>query len=153
VPFAGISDEWQFEMTSAMQKRILVVEDNIAMAGVIRFTLQHAGFDVTLAANGQEAWNLLEESDFDLIVTDQQMPYMTGIALCRKLRDVGKLQEIPVILLTAKRLELDLERLRTELGISTVMLKPFSPSQLSIIVESHLAGAPQDLGSSEAFSR
>ena len=139
-------------MTSSVQKRILVAEDNIAMAGVIRFTLQHAGFDVTLAGNGQEAWELLEESGFDLIVTDQQMPYMTGIALCRKLRAVPELQEIPVILLTAKRLELDLERLNRELGISTVMLKPFSPSQLARIVESHLAGAPQDPGSSEAFS-
>ena len=59
-------------------KRILVAEDDIAMGGVIRFNLQKAGFDVTLVRSGKAAWELLEQADFDLVVSDFQMPEMTG---------------------------------------------------------------------------
>ena len=114
----------------ATGKRILVVEDNPALAGVIRFNLERAGFHVTCAKNGREAWRLLTTDHFDFLVTDHQMPEMTGSQLCEQLRQSEQLSAMPVIMLTAKGLELELSQLRRELGVMDVVGKPFSPSEL-----------------------
>ena len=111
-------------------KRILVAEDDVAMGGVIRFNLQKAGFDVTLARSGKAAWDLLNKTEFDLVVSDFQMPQMTGGDLCQAMRRVAHLVHVPVILLTAKGYELDESWLQEKLGTTTVMFKPFSPREL-----------------------
>ena len=67
------------------------------------------------------------------------MPGMTGEELCRRMRKDSRLAEIPVILLTAKCLELDKDRLRSELGTSALMSKPFSPRELTQTVRDCLA--------------
>ena len=124
-------------------KRILVAEDNIAMGGVIRFNLQQAGFEVTVARCGQTAWNLLTDRDFDLVVSDFQMPGMTGGELCERMRNDARLARTPMILLTADGFELDAARMRDELAMSTIMFKPFSPRELTQTVQDCLAvGAP-----------
>src|SRR5438034_5240152 len=108
-------------------KQVLVVEDNIALGAVVRFNLEQAGFQVALARNGREGWGLIQKRDFDLVVTDYQMPEMSGAELCEQMRQHPQYAQIPVLLLTAKGLELDLPQLREELGIFDVFLKPFSP--------------------------
>ena len=123
---------------SNADKHILVAEDNAALASVVRFNLQRAGFQVTVACNGRVAWEAVQEEDFDLIVTDQQMPEMTGCEFCEKLRADDEFRDIPVIMLTAKGLELDLPRLKAELGIAATFLKPFSPREIVKAVEHHL---------------
>ncbi len=65
-------------------KRILVADDNAALALVVRFHLEQAGFQVTVARNGKEAWKLLQSQAFDLLVTDQQMPELSGCELCAR---------------------------------------------------------------------
>jgi CheY-like chemotaxis protein len=70
------------------------------------------------------------EAEFDLVVTDQQMPVMTGIELCQQMRACERFADTPVIMLTAKGLELELSQLRRDLGISQVLPKPFSPHGL-----------------------
>lgn len=119
-------------------RRILVVEDNAALASVLRFNLQRAGFDVTTARNGRVAWESVQENAFDLIVTDQQMPEMSGCEFCRKLRTIDEFLHTPVIMLTAKGMELELPRLKVELGIAATFLKPFSPSEIVKAVEDQL---------------
>lgn len=121
-----------------VSKHILVVEDNAALASVVRFNLQRAGFQVTVASNGRVAMEAVEEQAFDLIVTDQQMPEMTGCEFCAKLRTLDEYRDTPVILLTAKGLELELPRLRDELGIAATFLKPFSPREIVKAVQHHL---------------
>jgi CheY-like chemotaxis protein len=69
------------------------------------------------------------------VVTDQQMPEMTGCELCERLRQDERYREIPIIMLTAKGLELELPRLRDELGITATFLKPFSPNEIVQAVE------------------
>ena len=64
----------------------------------------------------------------DIVITDQQMPEMTGVELCRELRNLPQYASCPIILLTAKGLELELPKLRDELGIDATFAKPFSPS-------------------------
>ena len=119
-------------------KHILVAEDNAALASVVRFNLERADFRVTIACNGRVAWEAVQEEVFDLIITDQQMPEMTGCEFCAKLRSIDEFRDIPVIMLTAKGMELELPRLKAELGIAATFLKPFSPREIVKAVEDHL---------------
>jgi two-component system alkaline phosphatase synthesis response regulator PhoP len=111
-------------------KRILVVDDDRVMLNVVRFNFERAGFNVNVARDGSQAWNLLQTEDFDLVITDYKMPEMNGEELCRRMRQDASRRDIPVILLSAKGLELDLAHLQEELGLCEVVFKPFSPSSL-----------------------
>ena len=122
-----------------MRQRILIAEDNSVMANVVRFNLAKAGFEVVIAENGKIALKQAGEQQFDLIITDQQMPEMGGSEFCQRMRELKGYENVPVILLTAKGLELDLARLRDELGITATLPKPFSPSRLVREVEALLA--------------
>jgi CheY-like chemotaxis protein len=132
-----------------MAHRILVAEDNPALAGVVRFNLEQAGLIVTLARNGREAWEALDRGDqIELVLTDQQMPEMNGLELCQKIREDGRFAKLPIIMLTAKGLELEVNRLRDEMGVQEVVSKPFSPRELTKTIQTCLlagacaAGAP-----------
>jgi CheY-like chemotaxis protein len=124
--------------------RILIAEDNPALANVLRFNLQRAGFEVVAAGNGREALELAERQPFDLIVSDQNMPEMTGLELCAELRRRDTYKHIPVILVTAKGMELDAAQLQRELGIASVFSKPFSPSKVVRAVSELLGVAVGD---------
>lgn len=111
-----------------MSYKALIVDDNIALARVTQFALDRAGFETQIAINGQLALELAQEMQFDVVITDQQMPVMSGIELCRALRALPSYFDCPLILLTAKGLELELPKLREEVGINGVFCKPFSPA-------------------------
>ncbi|QDV78896.1 response regulator [Botrimarina mediterranea] len=121
-------------------KSVLVAEDNAALRRVIGFALKGCGFQTTAAADGAEAWEIARAQTFDLIVSDQQMPNMTGLELIEQLRTSATNAKTPVILLTAKGLELEIESLRERYGVSAMLHKPFSPSQLGSLAE-ELVGA------------
>lgn len=120
-------------------KRALIVDDNTALARVSQFALDSAGFETTTACNGRVALELALKSQFDIVITDQQMPELTGTELCQKLRDLPQYADCPIILLTAKGLEIELHRLREELGINATFAKPFSPSLIVKTVNELLA--------------
>lgn len=117
-------------MGTGSNKRVLVVEDNHTLAIVLRFNLKEAGFDVTPAANGRMAWEITRSEAFDLVISDEQMPEMSGLEFCRRFRDTDEGRDVPIVLLTAKKLELDERQISQELGISTILGKPFSPKAL-----------------------
>jgi two-component system chemotaxis response regulator CheY len=119
--------------------RILLVEDNAALSGVICFNLMRAGYDVTTVGNGREALDALQRGHFDLVLSDQQMPKMTGIQLCEHLREMPDYVHTPFILLTAKCMEIDFAKLRQQLGMSAALPKPFSPTELLSLIEESLA--------------
>ncbi len=123
------------------KRRILVAEDNAALATVVRFNLERAGFAVTVAPNGLKAWEAAQEHEFDLVVTDFQMPHMTGGELAANLRGHERYQTTPIIMLTAKGLELELTNIREELGITATFAKPFSPKEIVQAVEDQLAAS------------
>lgn len=130
----------QNEKEMANQKaKVLVCEDNVALSGVICFNLVRAGFEVTSVANGRLALDALQKGTFDLVLSDQQMPMMTGIQLCENLRQMPGCEHTPFILLTAKCMELDFVRLQQKLGVSAALPKPFSPSELVSCIEEALA--------------
>jgi len=122
-------------------QRILIVDDNVALARVIQFAMDGAGFETVTAQNGRIAFELAKKSLFDVVITDQQMPEMTGVDLCRNLRGMPEYEDCPIILLTAKGLELELPRLQHELEIDATFSKPFSPSTLVKTVNELLAAA------------
>lgn len=134
-------DEFGNSQMTLAKRRLLVVEDNRAMAHVIRFNFEKAGFEVQVASNGLEGVRCVQDGQFDVIVTDQQMPVMDGTAFCAQMRKLDAYRQVPAIMLTAKGLELEASQLKEELGIAAVFPKPFSPSQLVQAVEELLAPA------------
>jgi two-component system chemotaxis response regulator CheY len=119
--------------------KILVCEDNVALSGVVCFNLVRAGFQVTNVSNGRMALEALQKDSFDLVLSDQQMPMMTGVQLCQSMREFPAYAHTPFILLTAKCMEIDFARLQQSLRISAALPKPFSPSELINCIEETLA--------------
>ena len=124
---------------SSTPKKILIAEDIPGLARVVQFNLKQAGFDVTVARDGLEAWEFAQVQRFDIVLTDQQMPELNGTELCGRLRELPQYAEVPIILLSAKGLEMDAQQLKDTLGVVAVLPKPFSPAGLIEIVESTLA--------------
>jgi CheY-like chemotaxis protein len=119
--------------------KILVCEDNSALSAIVTFNLLRAGFQVTAVTNGRLAIEALKKESFDLILSDQQMPMMTGIQLCEHVRQLPAHKRTPFILLTAKCMEIDFDKLQQTLGVSKALPKPFSPSELINCIEEALA--------------
>lgn len=110
--------------------RILVAEDSFALANLLTFVLKNAGYDVDLHRSGASAYKATCAEKFDIIMLDQQMPYMTGIEVTEALRADGPNQLTPVFLCTAKSHEIGVEELMQRLNVSAVFQKPFSPKEL-----------------------
>ncbi len=127
------------------RKRILVADDNTTMATVIQFNLERAGYATSVAHNGRQAWELLQAGSYDLLVTDHQMPELCGSELCQRVRQDARFAGLPIIMLTAKQMELEERWLREQLGVVRTMPKPFSPSELISVIAGCLT-APADTG-------
>ena len=121
---------------------MLIAEDDAALALVIRYRLIKAGCELLHARDGQAAWQAAQREHFDLIITDEQMPEMTGTQLCLKLPSDPRYAHTPIVMVTAKALEMDMTRCGELLGLAALVTKPFSPNRLANIVESCLAGVP-----------
>jgi two-component system, OmpR family, alkaline phosphatase synthesis response regulator PhoP len=108
--------------------RILVIDDEAHIAAVLSLKLRNAGFDIITAGDGEEGLDIIRENlgTIDLIITDFQMPYMTGLELCRELARRSETASIPVLMLTARGYALDEEDLALR-NIREVLSKPFSP--------------------------
>jgi two-component system phosphate regulon response regulator PhoB len=122
---------------------ILVVEDEAALAELIRYNLASQGFRVSVAADGEEAELLVGEGRFDLVVLDWMLPGVSGLELCRRLRRRDASHSVPVLMLTARGEEADRVRgLAT--GADDYMVKPFSVPELMARVKALLRrAAPQ----------
>lgn len=123
-----------------MSQRILIVDDEAHIVQVLSLKLRNAGFEVITAGDGEEALELAQKSPPDLIITDFQMPYMTGLELCQALGAEEATRAIPVIMLTARGYALDDDDL-VDGNIRDVLSKPFSPRAVVQQVRDLLAGA------------
>jgi two-component system, OmpR family, phosphate regulon response regulator PhoB len=112
-----------------MGPRVLVVEDDAAIAELVRYNLEAEGLQPTVAATGEEAELQVAEDRFDLIVLDWMLPGISGIEVCRLLRARLETRAIPVIMLTARGEES--ERVRgLATGADDYLVKPFSVPEL-----------------------
>ncbi len=116
------------------EKKVLVVDDEIHIIHVVAIKLRNNGFEVITAENGEEAYELVQKDRPDVIVTDFQMPIMTGLELVEKLRSSEDTKDIPVIMLTARGFAVEDDQ-RDDLGISEFLSKPFSPKELLRCIE------------------
>ncbi len=121
-----------------MQTRILVVDDEAHIVQVLSLKLGNAGYDVMTARDGEEALDIACREQPALIVTDFQMPYMTGLELCKALAENEATASIPVIIITARGYALDRED-RALGNIREVLSKPFSPRAVVQKVDELLA--------------
>ncbi|MBS1509160.1 MAG: response regulator transcription factor [Bacteroidetes bacterium] len=114
--------------------KILVCDDDEALVSMIRFKLSRENVgDIFIATDGKEAKRLLQEHEFDLIITDIHMPYHSGLEIVSFVRQEMK-KEIPIIILSAEGLELTVLR-AFDMGANDFISKPFSPAELTIRVK------------------
>jgi len=117
-----------------MSKKILVVDDEKPIADILQFNLKKDGYEVFCAYDGDEALELVEEVQPDLILLDIMLPEKDGMEVCKEIR---KKYEMPIIMLTAKDSEID-KVLGLELGADDYVTKPFSTRELLARVKANL---------------
>ncbi|MEZ4709873.1 MAG: response regulator transcription factor [Caldilineaceae bacterium] len=125
-----------------LNQRILIVEDEPAVARGLQYGLQSEGFDVLLAHSGESGLALVEQQTPHLIVLDIRLPDISGFDLCRRLRGAGKRQ--PIIMLTARDEEMD-KVLGLELGADDYVVKPHSLRELTSRIRALLRRAYGEL--------
>lgn len=118
-------------------KKALVVDDEIHIVQVVAIKLRNNGFDVITADNGATALELAKDNKPDIIITDFQMPVMSGLELIENLRKDPETSDIPVIMLTARGFAIEDEK-KEALKISDCLSKPFSPREVLKCIEETL---------------
>jgi len=118
--------------------KILIAEDERDIRDLVAFTLRFAGYEVSTAANGEEAVALASRENPDLILLDVRMPRMTGYDACRVLKAHPEMKDIPIVFLSAKGQESEIQT-GLEAGAEEYLLKPFAPDQLTDRVKAILA--------------
>ena len=122
------------------KKKILVVDDEVHILHVVSLKLRNAGYEVLTAQDGQEALELAQIERPDLLITDYQMPHLTGLELCQRLKHAPTTRDLPAIMLTARGFSLDDQAVEAT-GIKVCLTKPFSPREVLNIVNDLLAPA------------
>lgn len=115
--------------------RILVIEDELSIAELERDYLELNGYEVDLAATGQEGLNLFREKTYRLLILDLMLPDMDGYEICRKIREISN---IPIIMVTAKNEDIDMIR-GLGRGADDYIEKPFNPNKLIARVKAHIS--------------
>ena len=123
--------------------RILIVEDETAIAELEKDYLELSGFEVAIENSGDKGLKAALNEDFDLIVLDLMLPVIDGYEICRRVREK---KNIPIIMVSAKKEDIDKIR-GLGIGADDYMTKPFSPSELVARVKAHLARYERLVGS------
>ena len=123
--------------------RILIVEDEVAIADLEKDYLELSGFDVEIENDGKSGLDRALNEDFDLFILDLMLPEVDGFEICRKVRAE---KNTPIIMVSAKKDDIDKIR-GLGLGADDYMTKPFSPSELVARVKAHLARYERLIGS------
>lgn len=139
-----------------MPKKILVADDEAHIRHIVSTKLSNAGFEVVTASDGEEALEACLAEKPDMIITDLQMPYMTGVEFCIRLReseragdapDPGRERSprVPVLMLTARGFDIEPHEM-VAAGIVDVLSKPFSPREILAKVKQMLGESDQAPG-------
>jgi two-component system phosphate regulon response regulator PhoB len=131
-----------------VKQRILVADDEEDVLNLVAMNLSGAGFQVVTTEDGSSAVDLAKRQTPALIVLDLMMPGMSGLEVCKALKNDGETAGIPIILLTARSTEVD-RVLAFELGADDYVTKPFSPRELTLRVQAILRRRQRPLQSGE----
>ena len=118
---------------TASRRAALIVDDSSAMRALIRGALAQVGLDAREAQDGVEAWRVLADEQFELIVSDIHMPFVDGLKLIGLVRSSGPHQRTPIVVVTADGTQDDCRR-ALELGANVVLMKPVEPAALAAAV-------------------
>jgi two-component system, chemotaxis family, sensor kinase CheA len=119
---AGSLQRTDSEAAGPVMQRLLIAEDSFTSRGLLKAILESAGYQVTTANDGLEAWNALKQGAFDLLVSDVEMPRMDGFTLTARVRGDRDLADLPVVLVTALHSAEDRAR-GLEVGASAYLVK------------------------------
>jgi two-component system phosphate regulon response regulator PhoB len=141
-----------------MAQRILIVDDEKDLASTLAYNLEREGFDTVTAHTGRAALDAAADAGAapDLVILDLMLPDVSGFEVCRRLRQMERLKDVPVIMLTAKGEEID-RVVGFEVGADDYVVKPFSVRELLLRVKAILRrrgseeGAPATEGSTIDF--
>ena len=125
--------------------RILIIEDEEAIAELEKDYLELSGFEVIICNRGDLGLNMALKEDFDLIILDLMLPEIDGFEICRQVREA---KNTPIIMVSAKKDDIDKIR-GLGLGADDYMTKPFSPSELVARVKAHLSRYERLINSSQ----
>jgi len=114
--------------------RILAVDDSASMRQMVSFTLKQAGYDVTDAKDGAEALEIAKGAEFNVVISDVNMPVMDGITLIRELRQLPSYRFTPILMLTTES-GIDKKSEGKSAGATGWIVKPFNPEQLLTVVK------------------
>ena len=118
-----------------MNKKVLIVEDEVAIADLEKDYLELSGFDVVIENAGDTGLKRALSDEFDIIVLDLMLPGMDGFEVCKQ---IGEKKDVPIIMVSAKKEDID-KRRGLGLGADDYITKPFSPSELVARVKAHLS--------------
>lgn len=120
-----------------MGQKLLIVDDEAHIRMLIEQTLEDLedeGVELLFAENGEEALNLIQKEEPNLVFLDVMMPKMNGMEVCQKVKKELKLSQVYIILLTAKGQEVDRQK-GLDMGADRYMTKPFDPDEMLSIAE------------------
>ncbi len=124
-------------------KTILIADDETHILNVLSIKLQNAGYAVVTAQDGEEAYRLACTHQPDMIITDYQMPRLSGLELCTRLRARCETSEIPAVMLTARGFCMA-DRDAGQDNIREVITKPFSPREILALVQRIIGEVPAE---------
>ncbi|MCZ6682109.1 MAG: response regulator [Planctomycetota bacterium] len=134
-------------------KKILVCDDEPHIVHVVAAKLRNAGFEVLTASDGAEALSAAQQHRPDLVITDYQMPFLSGLELCTKLREDENLCDTPAIMLTARGFSLG-DGVLEGTNVRRLLAKPFSPravlEAVKEILDESATAAASSTGESQA---
>jgi DNA-binding response OmpR family regulator len=122
--------------------KLLIADDEPGVRALVRMTLEVDSFEILEARDGQEALSMVREHRPDIVFLDVAMPHLSGVDVCRKLKDDPDTASIPVVMLTAKAQDTDREE-GLAAGADDYFTKPFSPITLLTKVTEILAERQQ----------
>ncbi len=112
---------------------ILAVDDSACMRQMVSFTLTNAGFNVVEAVDGQDAYEKAHSGNFNLVLTDQNMPRMDGIGLTKKLRENPKFKRTPILILSTESSD-EMKQAGRAAGATGWLVKPLAAARLVEVI-------------------
>ncbi|MHB0886198.1 MAG: response regulator [Bacillota bacterium] len=129
-------------MAEKFPEKVLVVDDEPSLVELVTYNLKRAGYETVTAGDGEEALQIAERENPDLVILDLMLPKLDGFEVCKAMRQVSA---VPIVMLTARTDEVD-RVVGLELGADDYVLKPFSPRELVARVKAILRRAALERG-------
>lgn len=113
-----------------MSHTVLICDDEPHVLLPLALKFKAAGYTVLQADNGAAAWQMMEQEVPSIVLTDYTMPHLDGLQLVERMRQHPETRDVPAILVTARGFELSEQELKDRIGVSALIVKPFSPREV-----------------------